>query len=47
MVSEMPKDIEKAPESKLWKIVRYFRQKEQKVNGCYLMPDDLIKIGRV
>ena len=47
MIEPEEDDIEKNPELKLWKIVRYCRSKNGKIEGVKLMPNDLIKLGRV
>lgn len=47
MIEPEENDIEKSPEAKLWRIVRYCHSKNSKIEGCKLMPNDLIKLGRV
>lgn len=46
-VEENDEELEKNPESKLWRIVKYCKSKATNVDGYKLMPDDLIKLGRV
>lgn len=41
-------EIEKAPELKMWRIVKYCKsRKSAKPDGYKLMANDLIKLGRV
>lgn len=40
-------EVERNPENKLWKIVKYCKQSNGNVPGYRLLPDDLIKLGRV
>jgi hypothetical protein len=46
-VTETEEDIEKNPENKLWKIVKYCKSSKRQRDGYKLLPDDLIKLGRV
>ena len=46
-VEENDDEIEKNPESKLWRIVKYCKAKNANIDGYKLMPEDLIKLGRV
>lgn len=46
-VQESDEQLEKNPESKLWRIVKYCKSRNSSIDGYKLMPDDLIKLGRV
>ncbi len=37
----------KNPENKLWEVIKLNKLRDNKIPGCYLMPNDLIKLGRV
>lgn len=39
--------MEKNPENKLWRIVKYCKSPKKDMEGYRLMPEDLIKLGRV
>ena len=46
-VEEDEDEIEKNPETKIWRVVKYCKSKNGSQTGYRLMPDDLIKLGRV
>jgi hypothetical protein len=46
-VQENDDELEKNPESKLWRIVKYCKARNANIDGYKLMPEDLIKLGRV
>ena len=46
-MEENEDELEKNPESKLWRIVKYCKARNANIEGYKLMPDDLIKLGRV
>lgn len=46
-VDDEEEDVEKNPELKLWRIVKYCKQQNGNITGYKILPDDLIKLGRV
>ena len=44
---EEDEELEKAPESKVWKVVKHCRLKNKETPGHVLRQGDLIRIGRV
>lgn len=46
-INETEEELEKNPESKLWRIVKYCHSKNKAVDGYKLLPNDLVKLGRV
>ncbi|CDW87477.1 fha domain [Stylonychia lemnae] len=46
-IDEEDEDNEKMPELKLWRIVKYCTISNGTINGYKLLPDDLLKLGRV
>ena len=39
--------MEKTPENKLWRVVKYCKSKDKRIDGYRLMKDDVIKLGRI
>eukprot|EP00347_Sterkiella_histriomuscorum_P023422 403334699 len=46
-VEEEEEDLDKNPELKLWRIVKYCKVQNGNVSGYKLQPDDIIKLGRI
>jgi hypothetical protein len=46
-LDENEDDVDKNPETKLWRIVKYCKSRNSNINGHKLQPEDLIKLGRV
>lgn len=46
-VDQSEEELEKNPESKLWRVVKYCKSKNKQIDGYKLLPNDLIKLGRV
>lgn len=46
-MEENDEELEKNPEQKLWRIVKYCKARNANIDGYKLMPEDLIKLGRV
>ena len=46
-MDETDEDLEKNPETKLWRIIKYCKARNGGVDGYKIMPEDLVKLGRV
>ena len=46
IIEEDDEEMDKVPEKKLWKIVKYCKSKNKQIDGYKLMPGDMIKVGR-
>ena len=46
-IEESEEELEKNPESKLWRVVKHCKQQNGSSVGYKLQPEDLIKLGRV
>ena len=46
-MGDTEEELEKNPEAKLWRIVKYCKSKNKSIEGYKLLPNDLVKLGRV
>lgn len=46
-VDEEEEEVEKDPESKLWRVVKHCKISRGNIVGYKLQPEDLVKLGRV